>query len=239
MKLRKSMSLKLGMAGLLIAALGIAWAATAPIKLLINGKVATTEVRVINGQAYAPISAVAKALNMTVAKTSAGYEMSVPGGTLQVSGAKQGKIGEWLFTGKWRFQVVSVSETNEYTERYYQEGKTKSPSGSGDVLIVVDCKLKNGMKQQASPVLTERMPRNTALADDKGHSYAPMDCDARQKENKIASYEAEPLLPGAQSDFALVFSVPKGTQPKALVFTAFAYPPPQESKEDDVRVTLE
>lgn len=56
--------------------------------------------------------------------------------------------------------------------------------------------------------------------------------------NKIQSYEAEPLLPGAAADFALVFSVPKGTKPGALVFTCLEYPPPTQSDLDDVRVSL-
>jgi hypothetical protein len=228
------------MVGVLIAlaAVSVVWAA-AGSKLFINGKVASTDVRIINGQAYVPLRAVADALNMAIVKKPEGYEMAVAGGANQIDGSRQGKIGDWLFTGQWRFQVVGVKEVAEYTERYYQQEKTIKPKGPKEVLIVIDCRIKNGIKEQQSPVLTERMPRNTALADDAGHSYVPLDYDARQKINKTQSYEAEPLLPGAASDFALVFSVPKGTKLKALVFTCFRYTPPPPSDQDDVRVSLE
>lgn len=82
------------------------------------------------------------------------------------------------------------------------------------------------------------MPRNTALTDDAGHSYVPLDYDARQQSDKTQSYEGAPLLPGAQADFALVFNVPKGMKPDALVFTCFRYTPPKPTKLDDVRVSL-
>lgn len=218
-------------------AAGLAWAA-ATSRLVINGQVATTDVRIINGQAYVPLAATAKALNMTVVKKPGVYELVVAGGAMPIAGGRSGKLNDWLFTGQWRFRVTGVREAATYTEQYYQLKRTLEPQGPGETLLIVDCQLKNGIQKTQSPVLTERMPRNTGLADADGHSYAPLDYDAEQAINKTQSYEGKPLLPGALADFALVFSVPKGTKPAALVFTAFRYTPPPESPLDDLRVDL-
>lgn len=222
---------------LVISLAGAVWAAQAAAKLIVNGKVASADVKVIGGRAYAPLGDIAKALGMVVVKKGGAYELTAAGGTYQVEGSGQGKIGDELFTGKWRFQVLGLREVSQYTERYYEKGNTIQPKGKNDTLIVIDCRIKNALKQTQSPVLTERMPINTALADDSGRSYAPIDYDARQAMDKVQSYEAEALLPGAAADFALVFSVPKGTRPKDLVFTCLTYYKPHEAK--DVRVSLQ
>lgn len=164
----------------------------------------------------------------------------MPGGAYQVEGVAQGKIGDELFTGKWRFRVVSIEEAgDEYKERYYQLQRTIKPRGATETLLVVNCRLKNGTSKTLTPVLTERIPGNTALAAEEDHSYPPLDYDAVQESDKIMSYAASALLPGAATDFALVFSVPKGTTPKALVFSTLAYPGDVGKKETtDVRVSL-
>jgi len=214
------------------------WAAQAKIKLIINGQTASTDVRVINGKAYAPIGDVAKALNMTVAKSGGAYKMDTAGGASQVSGSQQGKIGSEVFTGKWRFQVVSVETTDEYVERYYQAKRTIKPSGRGQRLVIVNCRIKNGMKKAKNPVLTERLPGNTGLACEDGQSYPPMDYDARQEADKTQSYAAASLIPGAGADFALVFNVPEDAKPKALVFSAMGYTEDVGGHGTDVRIEL-
>lgn len=108
-------------------------------------------------------------------------------------------------------------------ERYYQAKRIIRSQGAGEILIVIDARLKNRLDETQSPVLTEREPGNTGLIDDEGHSYQPLDYDARQAKDKIMSYEGAPLLPSAVVDFALVFSVPKGTKPKRLIFTLNDY----------------
>ena len=223
----------------LIVVISVCWAAS--MKLMIQGKLASTDVRVINGKAYAPIADVAKAMNMVVNKSGSTYSMVVPGGAYQVQGSKQGKIGSQLFTGKWKFQVVSVeTDLKEYQEMYYQPLRTIKPQGSGDRLIVVKCKLWNGLpKTTQSPLLTERIPHNTALTDSEGTSYQPIDYDARQKEDKIQSYEGAPMLPGSVVSFALVFSAPKGTEPKSLVFNIGNYSDNVVKPGTDLRVELQ
>jgi hypothetical protein len=222
-----------------VAIVGVCVAA-ANIQLFIHGAVASNNVRIIDGRAYVPVVDVAKALGMTVQKRTEGLELVVPGGAGQIEGKMQGKIGDVLFTGKWRFQVLSVEEAgSKYLERYYQEKRTIKANGDEDTLIVINCRLKNGMQTTVQPLLTERLPGNTALTDDQEHAYQPIDYDARQETNKINSYAAEAVLPGAAVDFALVFSVPKGTTPKSLVYSVQVYSDDVgKDTHTDVRVEL-
>lgn len=227
-----------GITALIIALViaGACWAASS--KLIINGELASTDVRVIGGKSYAPLSDIAKSLGMVVTKSGSTYTMAIPGGADQLQGKAQGKIGQEIFSGKWRFQVLSVERSGEWKEKYYQAGRTIKPD-KGDELIIVNCRLKNGLKNKSqTPTLTERMCGNTALADDNGNSYPPKDFDARQESDKIQSYASISLLPGAKIDFAILFSVPKGTTPKSLVFSEAAYPDDLPYKFTDVRVDL-
>jgi hypothetical protein len=148
----------------------------------------------------------------------------------------QGKLSEELSTVQWTFRVRNVWETDEYAERYYQAQRLIHPQGGNDTLIVIDARLQNRLQRTQSPVLTERQPGNTGLIDDARHSYQPIDYDARQSMDKIQSYEAAPLLPGAGADFALVFSVPRGTKPELLRFTLKDYD--NFSGGTDVQISL-
>jgi len=161
----------------------------------------------------------------------------VAGGATQVNGVRQGKIGDQLSSGKWGFRVTGVREMAEYNERYSQEGR-QIVAKNGEKLIVIDAVLRNNVQKTQTPVLTERYCQNTALADDQGQSYPPVDIDARQESNKIGSYGAATLLPAAQMKLALVFSVPQETNMKALVFSCLAYPDNIGGKGVDLRVSL-
>jgi hypothetical protein len=149
--------------------------------------------------------------------------------------SRQGKLGDEVATAQWIFQVRNITQTDEYAERYYQEGRVIRPKGKNDTLIVIEARLKNRLDKTRSPVLTERNPGNTGLFDEEGRSYQPVDFDARQLSDKIMSYEAAPVLPGAVADFALVFSIPKGAKPKTLNFTCSTY---LMDKGTDVQVGL-
>jgi hypothetical protein len=151
------------------------------------------------------------------------------------TGTRLGRAGDESLTVGWSFRVLNIAEADVYAERHYQEKKTIRPQGPGDVLIIIDARLKNVLEVTQSPVLTERQPGNTGLIDDQGHSYQPLDYDARQERDKTMSYAGAALLPGAVADFALVFSVPKGTRPKSLVFTIKEY---SEPKGTNLQVSL-
>jgi hypothetical protein len=149
---------------------------------------------------------------------------------------RQGKFSDELSTVQWGFQILRIAQADVYVERYYQKKRIIRPEGPNDILIIIDARLKNLLQETQSPLLTERKPGNTGLIDIQGHSYQPLDYDARQEQDKIGSYAGARLLPGAVADFALIFSVPKGTKPKALVFTLNDYP---TFKGTDVQISLE
>ena len=64
----------------------------------------------IDGQAYVRVSDVAKALGMTVVARADGFELRKAGGANQVEGTVTGKVGDTLFDGNWRFQVLKVEK---------------------------------------------------------------------------------------------------------------------------------
>src|SRR5690242_1785624 len=69
-----------------LAAIGSAsfvWAQSQGLRLIVNGTLASTSVRIIDGRAYAPISDVARALGMTVVNRPGSYEITTAGGANQ------------------------------------------------------------------------------------------------------------------------------------------------------------
>lgn len=128
-----------------------------------------------------------------------------------------------LKTGSWTFEILNTYFTDEYIEKYYQEARTILPQGRNDKLFVIEARLTNHLSKRQSLKLTERYAGNTGIIDKYNRTYAPYDFDARQARDKIQSYESAPFLPGGAADFALVFSVPKNTIPKTLLFTIQTY----------------
>lgn len=239
----------------LSAALATAALALASAHLSVGGQTVSTDVRLIGGRPFVPLADMARAMNGTVVRhAGGGYEIKTggaaggdtttptdgapaapdaAGGANEVRGTR-GKVGQMLFTGKWRFEVVGVDRAAAYDSKYLPDAQNFTPTGNTEELVIVRCRLKNGQKTTQTAMLSPIHPHNSALTDDQGQSYPPRDFDKR-----VASTdEGPPLLPGAQTDFALLFSVPKGTALKDLVFSL------QNAYEDtpdggtDVRVSL-
>lgn len=215
----------------LTLALGIAGAALAQAgkSLTFKGQVVSHDLRIIGGRPYVPLADVARILGGSAVKSGAGYairagdidtttpsDKSTPpaGGADQVNGLR-GKVGQVLFTGKWRFQVVSVDHTSSYATKYQADADTITPNGDSDELVVIMGQLKNAQKKAVAPTLSSVHPHNTALTDDQGQSYPPLKFDKRGGDNDSGGT----MLPGSASNFAVLFSVPKGTQLKDLVFS--------------------
>jgi len=214
-------------------------------KLVLNGKTASSDVRVINGKAFVAVADVAKALGMVVVKRGDGYEIKKPGGTYQV-GNMQGKIGDVLFDGRWRFQVLEVKEVESYT----MKAPTVEPlSGAWDLLtwdratqvmrskpgyklIHVQCRVTNGQKEKKTlwTAPSDETVR-TALTDMNGGSHVPAAYDYPG-----AAIQTKPLLPGEILNFPLLFSVPQDTKLKDLVFTLKNNN--WQERGNDVRVSL-
>ena len=226
-------------------ALGAASWAAGGSRLVMNGKTASTDVRLINGAAYVRVADVAKALGMVAVKSAGGYEIKKPGGASQV-GNLSGKVGDVLFDGQWRFQVLEVKAMDSYS--------IKSPgvmpaSGADELLhwnrdtnvisavpnyrlILFRCRVTNGQKTKET-LWTAPTDKDvhTALADTEGGSHVPAAYDYLG-----AATQTKPMLPGQVLTFPLLFSVPRETQLKDLIFTLRSNS--AGSRSNDVRVSL-
>ncbi len=190
--------------------------------LVVNGKTTSADVRSVGGSAYVKFSDVAKALGMVLVKRPGGYELTKAGGTNQVQAVTQGKVGDVLFDGYWRFQVQSVELADFYAVKKNPDNLTYDRSKGGvyakpnTKLVVLRCRMTNGQKSVQTFWLAPVSGRaiNNALTDTEGESYPPdgYDLDGTTSQSK-------PLLPGAKTDFAILFSVPEGSHLKDLVFT--------------------
>ena len=126
-----------------------------------------------------------------------------------------------MFTGKWRFSVTDVGRAATYKQRLRTGYRKEVAAGEGSELLLVTCRVRNGTKTKDTLVLEKGWDgMNTALTDAESHSYEPLIYDARFNES---APDGASFLPGAAIDFVIVFDVPKGTQPKDLVFTAMRY----------------
>lgn len=221
----------------------LAWAAGAG-KLVMNGNVVSSNVQVIGGQAYVPISDVAKAQGMVVVKTGDVYEIKKAGGATPVAGL-QGKVGDVLFDGKWRFTVLGVTTPDSYTmahkstldyaiynsvAEFDNDTRVFTPR-DGRTLMIVKCRVSNG-KNSSQALWFSNTDTRTALADDQGESHPPIAYDIEEG----SPFQSKTLLPGAKVEFSLVFSVPQGTKVKDLVFTLRTIA--GTDRGNDVRVAL-
>lgn len=220
-----------------------AWAANSGVRLTMNGKTASSDVRTIGGKTYVPIADVAKSLGMVVVKRGNGWEIKKAGGTYQV-GDLSGKIGDVLYDGKWRFQVISMQTPEMFQMRtdaspydhysvstYDTDTRTFRPK-DGYKLVVFKIRVTNTAKvpQTLWTAISDKALR-TALTDTEGESHPPLDHD----------YEGgptvtKPLLPGSSLTFSTIFGVREETVLKDLVFTLKNND--YSNKGNDARVSL-
>lgn len=215
------------------------------LKLLLNGKVASTRIRVLGGQPYVPLTDIARALGQSVAKTSGGYEIGTAGGANQIAGLT-GKVGDTLFDGSWRFQVTKVTEAQTYSDRYTQKRPEEYTAEENSKLVLVDVTVKNGTLQQNSLSMSQFDGKNnTSLAGADGSSIPRTSYDLRSGDGVHwgaggASDGTPNILPGAKQDFTIIFKVPKNFQPKDLIYTlAYQKDPLSPAKHVDLRVSLQ
>ena len=221
--------------------LGLASAAVCAPKpagneLIINKQVVSSDVRMIGGKAYAPLSDIARAFDMKVVQRGNGYELTREGGATQIANKLVGKMGQELFSGEWRFQVTSVETMREYAPVYnnalFVPGRNLKGSEKailpkpGDKLIVVHCRLKNGLNTKQTmaflrdpDAVADYTALNTALTDADGQSLALYATDVRVDDSYYGLVKTS-FLPGAALAFNLLFSVTSATQPKDLIYSA-------------------
>lgn len=227
--------LTLGVAGAVLAQAGKS--------LTYKGAVVSRDLRLISGRPYVPLADVARMLGGAAVKSGAGYairetdsDTTAPaGGANQVNGLR-GKVGQVLFTGLWRFQVLSVDRASSYATKYQENAETITPRGSNDELVVLTCQIKNAQKVAKGAILSPNSAHNTALADDQGQSYPPLRFDKRGGD--LSASNGPIMLPGSSQTFAVVFSVPKGTTLKDLVFSLQRWYEDDPNGGTDVRISL-
>lgn len=206
--------------------------------LIINGQVATSDLKVINGRTYVPLADVAKALNMTLVNKANSIEMVAAGGAGPVAGLK-GKLGDTIFTGKWKFTVVSIEQMDSYKTKYEDSQESYTPRTDQETLYVVNCRIKNAQTEVMEMVMSQRHCGKTAIADNMEHSFAPMAYDAH---NETGPFGGPKMLPGSAAEFSVIFSAPKGTVPNDLLFTIVSGKDLSEEKPGklgtDLRISL-
>jgi hypothetical protein len=231
-----------GVVGVLGGASVVAWAASGA-NLIFNGQVASTDVRTLNGKAYVPLSDIAKALDMVAVPVAGGYEIRKAGGATPIKGLR-GKIGDVLFDGKWRFQVLSAQPVELYRMKheatadyaiYNPVAEVEDNvfrAKTGRTLIAVKCRVTNGRNKGTHALWVSNTDTRTALADTEGESHPPIAYDLDVSE----PFHSKQLVPGAKTDFTVLFSVPEGTKLKDLVFTLRTID--NNDKGNDARVSL-
>jgi len=178
--------------------------------LIINSAVASTDVRIIEGRAYAPIADVAKGLDLTVVVKGNTYELTKKGGA-NAMGGLTGKTGDWLFDGGWRFRVNKTYKATAYKAKNDYYGTTDYEAPEDREMIIVEYSYRNGNKE-----LMHFNIGKTSLAGADGDAWEPHSNDFAYDGDR---YFARGLLPGAQAEGALIFFVKPGFQPKDLVMT--------------------
>jgi len=176
------------------------------VRVTVNGKPVSG--RMIDGSVYVKLADVAKALDQTVVKNGSAYEMVPAGGANMLQGTK-GKLGEELFTGKWKFLVKNVERADSYMLKH-ADSKFEMTADAGQDLVIVHCRFKNAVKE--SVYMYFNGMQNTALTDMDMQVYKTAWLD-------VGGGVASTLLPGAAKDFALVFKVPEGAELKDFVYT--------------------
>ena len=217
-----------------VLGIGAVALAQSGMALYMNGKVVSNSVTIIGGRPYVLLADVARAQNMVVEKRAGGYELAVAGGANQVNGKLRGAIGDQLFDGKWGFTVLSVDTADHYDAQYATDPYTYKPNGANDQLVIIKCRVKNGRQASERPIMSFRHGHNTALTDDQGQSYQPIGFDKHGGDNDTGGL----MLPGSQSLFVVLFSVPKNTVFKDLVYSLQTFPDDFPDGGTDVRVSL-
>ncbi|MCB8933379.1 MAG: DUF4352 domain-containing protein [Fimbriimonadaceae bacterium] len=200
-----------------------AFAIQAAQKLLVNGKVASSDLRIIGGKAYVPLADVAKALDYTIQKTNGGYELIKAGGAGQIANKNVGAVGEEVFSGQWKFTVVSVDRVAEAVPEYLpNEVWNRRTAGNGMEIVVLKCRVKNGTDKKDTIVLDKWEGNNTTLTDMDENAYEPTQHGYDGKFNEHFP-DGATFLPGGAVNFNLRFEVPKNAKLKDLVFTVIRY----------------
>lgn len=190
-----------------VALSALVWAQSTRV-LVINSQVASTDVRVINGKSYVPVTDVAKALNLQVVVNGNRIELTRAGGAMQVDGL-MGKTGDWLFDGGWRFRVNRVYRADSYEGKWEFYGEQVYTAQEGKELIVVEYSYRNGNRNPAVWEMGEAF-----LVRPDGSTEKHWNSNLNFGGTRTV---AQALLPGAESTGAWLFQVAPGSEFKQFI----------------------
>jgi hypothetical protein len=168
----------------------------------------------------------------------------IAGGANQVEGLN-GKVGDMLFTGRWRFQVKDVQVVDSYTMKvptsdqdygkYHTEAEYDMNTHTfkplpGKSIVAVSALLKNAQTktQQLGCYLGDQ---KTAVADTEGGSYPPFAYDMQSQ----GAWVTKKMLPGSSLNMTILFAVPTGTKLKDVVVSLWNW---DDMKGKEVRVAV-
>lgn len=168
-----------------------------------------------------------------------------PGGANEVQGTR-GKLGQLLFTGKWRFQAIRVNPASptyilktprseqDYAKYHdvadFDDNSHTFTAKQGYTFITVDCYAKNGQpKVEQLDFFSDA--QNTAITDNQSNGYPPIAIDMITK----GVWVTKNLLQGSGETITFVFAVPEGTTPQDLIVTLKNW---EDHKGKDVRISL-
>lgn len=200
----------------LVMVYGTAWAMQTGVKLTWGGRTVSTDIQFIKGRAYVPLSDMAKILDMTVVKKGQTYRLTQAAGSSPIHHLT-GNMADNLTSGAWQFQVASVQQVSGYSQQYGTEKAQLTPKETGDILVVIRCRLRNGTKEMQEVAFDGSSAGNTALTDNQEHGYVPLAYDSRNSD-----YMSDKMPAGSAHEFVVIFSVPKGTDLKNLTYTVAA-----------------
>lgn len=195
-----------------VAAASIAALVSAQVTrtLVINGRVASTELRVINGRVYAPLADIARAFGQRVVTRGTSYEITAAGGSNGISAKLTGRRGEWLFDGGWRFQVNSVVRTNRHLRKYPYYSETEITAEEGKTLIVVEFAARNGNRTSGGLDLGD------SQLTFSGVSEPARDFDLNFGGTRSITKD---ILPGSETRGSIIWQVNEGAEPQDFVLT--------------------
>lgn len=196
-----------------MALAGVALATVAAMesnKLSIGGKTVDAVFITQNGHTFVRLSDVATAMNCVIQKSDAGYALAPIGKGNMVQG-NEGKVGQTIGVPEMQFTVTSVEEMDHYN-RKFSAGEIDAFDANSK-LVVVMCKVRNGLEKTIN--ICTLGGAKTAITDMDEHSYEVLTGDGPRNVD---------ILPGAVSDFGIIFKVPKAEKLKALVYETDGFP---------------
>jgi hypothetical protein len=204
-----------GLAALCVAAL-------APNTLTMDGVTISNRVKVIGGESWIPVSDLAKAKGMQIANTTTSIDLTTAGGSNQVGGTI-GKVGDTIFTGKWRIQVQSFLKVKKYTIKNKTSTDYSVYDGVADLedqvfkakpgfdLYVAKCTLKNA-RTGAEQFDWNPIDNQSSIADADGSNHPWLVYDIPSP-----AFVSSAILPGSKIDFNICFAVAKKAKPTEIV----------------------